>query len=154
VVHLLFLPQVSRPCRSLVAVDISQIRHFLAVADEGDWSRAANAAHVSRATIQASVAELEQLRGEQLVREVAAAGSEPGGTEPGGADPGGADAGAKPRVELTAAGIAYRPVARAAVAKAPAPAAKAGGRAKASKGRGRAPVVKGESKPFKKRQGR
>jgi DNA-binding transcriptional LysR family regulator len=122
-----------------VAVDISQIRHFLAVADEGDWSRAANAAHVSRATVQASVAELEELRGEKLVREVVPAGAEPD---------------AKPLVELTAAGIAYRPAARAAVAKAPAPAAKAGGRAKASKGRGRAPVVKGEPKPFKKRQGR
>ncbi|MCS5722142.1 LysR family transcriptional regulator [Herbiconiux sp. CPCC 203407] len=129
-------------------MDISQIRHFLAVADEGDWSRAANAAHVSRATIQASVAELEQLRGEQLVREIVAEGAEPGDSA------GSADPGAKPRVELTAAGIAYRPAARAAVAKAPAPAAKAGGRAKASKGRGRAPVVKGEPKPFKKRQGR
>lgn len=118
---------------------MSQLRHFLAVADEGDWSRAANAAHVSRATIQASVAELEELRGEQLVREVVAEGADPGTT---------------PRIELTAAGVAYRPAARAAVAKAPAAAPKAGGRAKASKGRGRAPVVKGEPKPFKKRQGR
>jgi len=30
----------------------------------------------------------------------------------------------------------------------------AGGKAKASKGKGRAPVVKGQPKPFKKRQGR
>jgi len=48
--------------------------------------------------------------------------------------------------------------AREEIAAAPAPAEKpvvpAGGKAKASKGRGRAPVVKGQPKPYKKRQGR
>ncbi len=39
-------------------------------------------------------------------------------------------------------------------APAPQPVRPAGGKAKASKGKGRAPVVKGEPKPFKKRQGR
>ena len=111
-------------------MEISQLKHFLAVGDEGDFSRAANAEHVSRATIQASVAALEEERGEQLI----AVGDE--------------------GVTLTDAGLAFRREARARVAKAPPPAPKAGGKAKASKGKGRAPVVKGEPKPFKKRQGR
>jgi len=34
------------------------------------------------------------------------------------------------------------------------PVVPAGGKAKASKGKGRAPSVKGQPKPFKKRQGR
>ena len=33
-------------------------------------------------------------------------------------------------------------------------AAPAGGKAKANKGKGRAPIVKGQPKPYKKRQGR
>jgi hypothetical protein len=111
-------------------VDISALRHFLAVADEGDWSRAANAEHVSRATIQASVAALEADRQEQLVV----------------ADDDG--------VRLTDAGLVFRGEARGRVAKAPAPAPKAGGKAKASKGKGRAPIVKGQPKPYPKRQGR
>lgn len=37
---------------------------------------------------------------------------------------------------------------------APKPVAKSGGKAKASKGKGRAPIVKGQPKPYKKRQGR
>ncbi|MGD8193139.1 helix-turn-helix domain-containing protein [Herbiconiux sp. P18] len=111
-------------------MDIDALRHFLAVADEGGWSEGANAAHVSRATVQASVKALEELRDEQLLVE-----DESG-------------------VTLTAAGIAFRPEARARVAAAPAPAPKAGGKAKASKGRGRAPVVKGQPKPYKNRQGR
>ncbi|WP_440709552.1 helix-turn-helix domain-containing protein [Herbiconiux sp. YIM B11900] len=111
-------------------MEISQLRHFLAVGDEGDFSRAANAEHVSRATIEASVAAIEAERGEKLIV----------------ADESG--------VSLTEAGIDFRRAARARVAKAPPPAAKAGGKAKASKGKGRAPVVKGEPKPFKKRQGR
>lgn len=110
---------------------IDQLRHFLAVCDEGDFSRAANAMHVSRATIEASVAALESDQAEQLVE----------------AGPDG--------VGLTDAGRAFRAIARARVAAAPPPPPKAGGgKAKASKGRGRAPVVKGEPKPFKKRQGR
>ncbi len=117
--------------RTLKTMEISQLRHFLAVADENDYSRAANAQHVSKFTIRASIAALENERGERLVDE----------TEGG--------------VALTEAGLAFRIEARGRVAKAPQPTQpKTGGKAKASKGRGRAPVVKGEPKPFKKRQGR
>lgn len=112
-------------------MDIEQLRHFLAVTDAGSWSEGANTAHVSRATVQASVAALEAAREEQLVVETEGV------------------------VTLTAAGIAFRPAARARVASAPAAStAKAGGKAKASKGRGRAPIVKGQPKPYPKRQGR
>jgi DNA-binding transcriptional LysR family regulator len=59
---------------------------------------------------------------------------------------------------LTAAGELLLEEARRQIAAAPAPVAKPkaarGGKAKASKGKGRAPVVKGEPKPYKKRQGR
>ncbi len=47
--------------------------------------------------------------------------------------------------------------ARERLAAAPEPSAQkktGGGKAKANKGKGRAPVVKGEPKPYKKRQGR
>jgi len=112
-------------------VDISQLRQFLAVADEGHYSRAANAEHVSKATVEASVALLQEELGQTLFA-----------------------VGDDGEVVLTADGIAFRPIARARVKAAPTPVAKAGGKAKASKGKGRAPVVKGEPKPFKKRQGR
>ncbi|WP_066038901.1 LysR family transcriptional regulator [Herbiconiux solani] len=114
-------------------MDIDQLKHFLAVVDEGHWSRAANAAHVSKATVQASVAALEAERGERLVVP---------------------DADDSGELSLTEAGLAFRSEARARVQSAPPAVPKAGGKAKASKGRGRAPVVKGEPKPFKKRQGR
>ncbi len=115
-------------------MDISQLRQFLALADEGHYARAANAEHVSKATVQASVARLEEELGQTLFAT--------------------SDEGADGEMVLTADGIAFRAIARARVKAAPAPAPKAGGKAKASKGKGRAPVVKGEPKPFKKRQGR
>lgn len=117
-------------------MDVDQLRHFIAVADEGHLSRAANAAHVSRATIQASVEALEGETGLVLVATDDTAGADPGS------------------LRLTAAGLEFLPAARARAAQAAPPARNAGGKAKASKGRGRAPVVKGEPKPFKKRQGR
>jgi DNA-binding transcriptional LysR family regulator len=59
---------------------------------------------------------------------------------------------------LTKAGNLLLAEAPELLAVAPEPAEKpqtpAGGKAKASKGKGRAPVVKGQPKPFKKRQGR
>jgi hypothetical protein len=59
---------------------------------------------------------------------------------------------------LTPAGTLLLEEAKRRIAVEPAPAAKpvvpAGGKAKASKGKGRAPAVKGQPKPFKKRQGR
>ena len=59
---------------------------------------------------------------------------------------------------LTPAGTLLLAEARSRIAAEPARAAKpvvaAGGKAKASKGKGRAPAVKGQPKPYKKRQGR
>ncbi|MFB8386440.1 LysR family transcriptional regulator [Microbacterium sp. NPDC055910] len=59
---------------------------------------------------------------------------------------------------LTDAGMLLLEEAKRRTADAPAPgatsSAPAGGKAKASKGKGRAPVVKGQPKPYKKRQGR
>ncbi|MET0860828.1 MAG: LysR family transcriptional regulator [Microbacterium sp.] len=59
---------------------------------------------------------------------------------------------------LTSAGTLLLDEARSRIAAAPppvaAPVGSGGGKAKASKGKGRAPVVKGQPKPFKKRQGR
>lgn len=59
---------------------------------------------------------------------------------------------------LTPAGTLLLDEARARIADAPAAAARpstpGGGKAKASKGKGRAPIVKGQPKPYKKRQGR
>ncbi|TDN92436.1 LysR family transcriptional regulator [Microbacterium sp. BK668] len=59
---------------------------------------------------------------------------------------------------LTPAGSLLLVEARQRVAEAPPPAPQpagnAGGKARASKGKGRAPVVKGQPKPYKKRQGR
>lgn len=58
---------------------------------------------------------------------------------------------------LSPAGVLLLSEARERLAAAPAPrpaSAPAGGKAKASKGKGRAPVVKGQPKPYKKRQGR
>ncbi|RLK47359.1 LysR family transcriptional regulator [Microbacterium telephonicum] len=67
-------------------------------------------------------------------------------------------AGAKGAQTLTPAGRLLLEEARRRIADAPEPAAKAvspaGGKAKASKGKGRAPIVKGQPKPYKKRQGR
>ncbi|WP_395242608.1 LysR family transcriptional regulator [Agromyces sp. MMS24-K17] len=59
---------------------------------------------------------------------------------------------------LTEPGSLFLEEAKREIAAAPPPAAKpavpAGGKAKASKGKGRAPIVKGQPKPYKKRQGR
>ncbi|SFR74095.1 regulatory helix-turn-helix protein, lysR family [Agromyces sp. CF514] len=59
---------------------------------------------------------------------------------------------------LTEAGALLLDEAHRRIAEAPTPtttpAVAAGGKAKASKGKGRAPIVKGQPKPYKKRQGR
>jgi hypothetical protein len=111
-------------------VDTTRLRYFLALAAEGHLSRAANREHVSRATIQEAVTALEDELGVALV-----------------ADDG-------DEVVLTDAGRVFLEEAAARVARAPIEPPNRGGKAKASKGKGRAPVVKGEPKPFKKRQGR
>ncbi|WP_396668062.1 LysR family transcriptional regulator [Microbacterium sp. R86528] len=59
---------------------------------------------------------------------------------------------------LTPAGVLLREDAQRLIDESPPevekPKVPAGGKAKASKGKGRAPSVKGQPKPFKKRQGR
>lgn len=59
---------------------------------------------------------------------------------------------------LTEAGALLIQEAHRRISEAPTPTTKtpapAGGKAKASKGTGRAPIVKGQPKPYKKRQGR
>jgi hypothetical protein len=58
---------------------------------------------------------------------------------------------------LTPAGVLLLDEARTRIADAPAAVrtkSPGGGKAKASKGKGRAPIVKGQPKPYKKRQGR
>jgi DNA-binding transcriptional LysR family regulator len=106
----------------------------MAAADELHFAHAARTAGVSRATLIASVKELEAELGYPLF-----------------------DYSATTTV-LTQAGLELRARTRvewnksAAAAKASAP--KAGGKAKASKGKGRAPAVKGERRVGRPRQGR
>jgi DNA-binding transcriptional LysR family regulator len=110
------------------------IRHFVAAADALHFAHAARAAGVSRATLIASVKELEAELGYSLF-----------------------DYSASTTV-LTPAGVELLRVTKlewaksAAAAKASAPAP--GGKAKASKGKGRAPAVKGVRRVGRPRQGR
>ncbi|MFS0715406.1 LysR family transcriptional regulator [Microbacterium sp. 2P01SA-2] len=115
---------------------IRDLVHFVAVADTLHFPRAAEKIGVSLPVLYSSIDRLEEEIGQPLfVKD-----------------------GGKPR--LTPAGTLLLADARAEVAAAPAPAvaprqkASGGGKAKASKGSGRAPIVKGQPKPYKKRQGR
>ncbi|MGZ8804804.1 MAG: helix-turn-helix domain-containing protein [Microbacterium sp.] len=106
---------------------------FVAVAEELHFPRAAEALHIPLASLYSSIDKLEAEVGHPLFTR-----------EHG-------------RTQLTKAGVALLADAKAEIAAAPVPAKKpvaAGGKAKASKGKGRAPAVKGQPKPFKKRQGR
>ena len=113
---------------------ISHLRHFVAAAEELHFVRAAERLGISRQKLDSSIAAVEAEYGKSLF-----------------------DRTATP-TRLTKAGEAALADAHVELAKPSTPAAPpprpAGGKAKASKGRGRAPVVKGEPKPFKKRQGR
>jgi DNA-binding transcriptional LysR family regulator len=110
------------------------LRHFVAAADELHFAHAAAEQGVSRATLIASVKELEAELGYPLFDYSA------------------------PTTVLTPAGTAllqktkieWAKSAAAARANAPAP----GGKAKASKGKGRAPAVKGVRRVGRPRQGR
>ena len=110
------------------------MRHFLVAADELHFAHAARELGISRATVIASVKELEAELGYPLFDYSA------------------------PTTVLTAEGTALLTRTRieqaksaaAAAASAPAP----GGKAKASKGKGRAPAVKGERRVGRPRQGR
>ena len=107
---------------------------FVAVAEELHFPRAANALHIPLAALYSSIEKLESEVGHPLfVRDHG-------------------------RTRLTKAGSLLLAEAKEQIATAPPPAqtraVTAGGKAKASKGKCRAPAVKGQPKPFKKRQGR
>ncbi len=112
---------------------ISSLRRFVAVAEELHFPRAAQALGIPLASLYTTIDKLEAEVGHPLFRREGA-------------------------TQLTPAGVALLAEAKARIAAAPAPAAPqqapAGGKAKASKGKGRAPAVKGQPKPYKKRQGR
>jgi hypothetical protein len=116
-------------------VDLTLLERFVAVVDAGvHVPRAADALGVPLASLHTSLDKLESEVGHPLFTR------------------------AKAGWTLTPAGVLLLTEARRRIAAAPASAPKpkvpAGGKAKASKGKGRAPVVKGQPKPFKKRQGR
>lgn len=112
---------------------ITDLRGFVAVAEALHFPRAAEALDMPLAALYSSIERLETEIGQQLVTR--------GG-----------------ETRLTKAGALLLPDAREMIAASPAPAKKptapSGGKAKASKGKGRAPIVKGQPKPYKKRQGR
>lgn len=116
-------------------MNITLLRRFVAVASEDlHFPRAAKTLGIPLASLYTSVDKLEAEVGHPLFTR-----NKAGWT-------------------LTPAGKLLLVEAKQRIAHEPAPVAKpvapAGGKAKASKGKGRAPVVKGEPKPFKKRQGR
>jgi hypothetical protein len=115
-------------------VNITLLVRFVAVAEELHFPRAARELNIPLAALYSSISKLEDEVGSPLVVRDST------GTR------------------LTKAGILLLATARDEIAAAPAPVEKpvipAGGKAKASKGKGRAPAVKGQPKPFKKRQGR
>lgn len=108
------------------------LRNFVAVAEELHFIRAANSLNISRMKLDSSIAKLEYKLGVTLFEPNAAA------------------------TTLTKAGVAFLVEAKAELLITPAPkkAPNTGGKAKASKGTGRTPAVKGQPKPFKKRQSR
>lgn len=117
------------------SVNVTQLRRFVAVVDNDlHVPRAAEALGMPLAALYSSLDKLETEVGHPLFTR------------------------SKPTWSLTGAGALLLEEARSRIADAPAPDAKpkspAGGKAKASKGKGRAPIVKGQPKPYKKRQGR
>lgn len=115
-------------------MNITLLQRFVAVAEELHFPRAAAALGIPLASLYSSIEKLETEVGHPLFTR------DNGPTR------------------LTKAGILLLPEARAQIKAAPAAETKAaapkGGKAKASKGKGRAPAVKGQPKPYKKRQGR
>ncbi|GAA1763993.1 LysR family transcriptional regulator [Agromyces humatus] len=114
-------------------MNITLLRRFVAVAEELHFPRAADALGIPLASLHSSIEKLETELGRPLFTR-------------------------QSPTRLTEFGAAFLSEARAEIAGAPPPAeqppVKAGGKAKASKGKGRAPIVKGQPKPYKKRQGR
>jgi hypothetical protein len=115
-------------------VNVTLLVRFVAVAEELHFPRAAERLGIPVASLRTSIEKLETEVGQPLFHR---------------------DGGP---TRLTNAGVLLLDDADELIAAAPAPAAKpvvpAGGKAKASKGKGRTPVVKGQPKPYKKRQGR
>lgn len=114
---------------------IIDLRRFVAVAGADlHFPRAAESLGIPLASLYTSMDRLEEEVGHPLVSKDGAGWT------------------------LTPAGTLLLEEARARIADAPPPAPKSkpagGGKAKASKGKGRAPIVKGQPKPYKKRQGR
>ena len=114
-------------------MNITLLRRFVAVAEQLHFPRAAESLGIPLASLYSSIDKLEAEIGQPLF------------TRQG-------------ETQLTKVGVLFLDEARKEIAAAPAPAekpaVKAGGKAKASKGKGRAPIVKGQPKPYKKRQGR
>jgi len=115
-------------------VKISHLRHFVAAAEDLHPPRTAERLGISRQKLASSIAAVEEAWGGAVfdLRD----------------DP--------PRLTRTgrqALEAAHEELAKPSTPPEP-PRPPAGGKAKASKGTGRAPVVKGQPKPFKKRQGR
>lgn len=114
-------------------VKLIQLRHFVVVAQELHFPRAAQRLGISLQALYSSIEKIEEEVGHPVVTR-------------------GSDS------HLTPAGVLLLDEAHARIADAPEPSpqqkAPAGGKAKANKGKGRAPVVKGQPKPYKKRQGR
>lgn len=113
-------------------VKIALLKRFVVVAEELHFPRAAVALGIPLPSVYSTIEKLEAELGYPLF------------TKNG-------------ETRLTREGNRFLVVAHQMIAEAPeqpAPVVKAGGKAKASKGRGRAPSVKGQPKPFKKRQGR
>ena len=114
---------------------VSLLQRFVALVDEDvHFPRAAEALGIPLASLYSSIDKIEAEVGYPLFTRT------------------------KEGMALTTPGALLFEEARRQIAAAPPPTAKpsipAGGKAKASKGKGRAPAVKGQSKPYKKRQGR
>lgn len=114
-------------------MNITLLRRFVAVAEELHFPRAAEKLGIPLAALYTSIDKLEEEVGHPVFNRDGA-------------------------TRLTKVGELLLVEAKKEVAAAPAAAYKpkvaTGGKAKASKGKGRAPVVKGQPKPYKKRQGR
>lgn len=114
-------------------MNITLLTRYVVVAEQLHFPRAAEHLGIPLASLHSSIDKLEAEVGHTLIIREAP-------------------------TRLTPAGTLFVDEAKRRIAAAPAPAAApkapAGGKAKASKGKGRAPVVKGQPKPYKKRQGR
>ncbi|WP_394278494.1 LysR family transcriptional regulator [Microbacterium sp.] len=114
-------------------MNVTHLQRFVAIAEHLHFPRAAIALGIPLASLYTSLDKLKEEVGHPLVNRD------------------------KPTT-LTPAGAALAKDAPRLIAEAPEPPAAppkpAGGKAKAAKGKGRAPIVKGQPKPYKKRQGR